>query len=66
MEQAYIISHLKCISVPELLDVLAEAHAGHSMDIYEDLDPRLIDKTTDAMWEFIEAIRNVKVSSLSS
>jgi len=60
MEQAYIIARLKEITIPELLDAIAEAHSGEAIDIYEYLDPALIDKTTDTLWEFIEAIRQIK------
>jgi hypothetical protein len=60
MEQAYIIARLKEITIPELLDALAEAHAGDPVDIYEQLPPPLIDKTTDALWEFIDAVKQVK------
>lgn len=60
MEQAYIIARLKEMTMPELLDALAEAHAGEAIDIYEHLDPMLIDKTTDTVWEFIEAVKQVK------
>ena len=60
MEQAYIIARLKEMTIPELLDAVAEAHSGEAIDIYEHLDPLLIDKTTDTLWEFIEAIRQVK------
>lgn len=60
MEQAYIISRLKEITMPELLDALAEAHAGKAVDIYEHLQPDLIDRTTDTIWEFIEAVKNIK------
>ncbi len=60
MEQAYIIARLKEMTMPDLLDALAEAHAGEAIDIYEHLDPLLIDKTTDAIWEFIEAIKQIK------
>ena len=35
MEQAYVIARLKEITMPELLDVLAEANAGEPVDIYE-------------------------------
>jgi hypothetical protein len=62
MEQAYIIARLKEITIPELIDAIAEAHSGQPVDIYEHLDPLLIDKTTDALWEFIEAIRQIKKS----
>jgi hypothetical protein len=57
MEQAYIIARLKAMTVPELLDAIAEANAGEAIDIYEQLPPDLIDKTTDTLWEFIEAVR---------
>ncbi len=60
MEQAYIIARLKEMTMPELLDALAEAHAGKSIDIYEYLEPDLIDKTTDTIWEFIEAVKRLK------
>lgn len=60
MEQAYIIARLKEMTIPELLDALAEAHAGEPLDIYENLPPELIDKTTDTLWEFIDATRQIK------
>ncbi len=60
MEQAYIIARLKEITIPELLDAIAEANAGEAIDIYEALDPSLIDKTTDTIWEFIEAVKSIK------
>ncbi len=60
MEQAYIIARLKEITIPELLDALAEANAGEAIDIYEHLDPGLIDKTTDALWEFISTVKQLK------
>lgn len=60
MEQAYIIARLKEMTMPELLDAIAEAHAGEPIDIYEHLQPGLIDKTTDTIWEFIEAIKSIK------
>jgi len=60
MEQAYIIARLKEMTMPELLDALAEAHAGEPIDIYEHLSPELIDKTTDTIWEFIEAVKQLK------
>lgn len=60
MEQAYIIARLKDITIPELLDALAEANAGNAVDIYEHLSPELIDKTTDTLWEFIEAAKQLK------
>ena len=60
MEQAYIISRLKEITIPELLDAIAEANAGEAVDVYEHLSPALIDKTTDTLWEFIDAVRQIK------
>lgn len=60
MEQAYIIARLKEMTMPELLDALAEAHTGKVIDIYEYLQPELIDKTTDSVWEFIEAVKQLK------
>jgi hypothetical protein len=60
MEQAYIIARLKEMTLPELLDALAEAHAGEAIDIYEHLEPGLIDKTTDTIWEFIDAVKSIK------
>jgi hypothetical protein len=60
MEQAYIIARLKEITMPELLDALAEAHAGKPIDIYEHLQPDLINRTTDTIWEFIQAIKNIR------
>jgi hypothetical protein len=60
MEQAYIIARLKEITIPELLDAIAEANAGEAIDIYEHLPPDLIDKTTDSLWEFIEAVKQIK------
>lgn len=60
MEQAYIIARLKEITIPELLDALAEANAGEPIDIYEQLPPDLIDKTTDTLWEFIDAVKQLK------
>jgi hypothetical protein len=62
MEQAYIIARLKEITIPELLDAIAEANAGKEIDIYECLEPFLIDRTTDTLWEFIEAVKQVKTS----
>jgi hypothetical protein len=62
MEQAYILARLKEMTMPELLDAIAEAHAGEAVDIYEHLDPLLIDKATDVIWEFIEAVKQVKRS----
>ena len=60
MEQAYIIARLKEMTMPELLDAIAEANAGEAIDIYEHLEPGLIDKTTDTVWEFIEAVNAFK------
>ena len=60
MEQAYIIARLKEITIPELLDAIAEANTGEAIDIYEHLDPELIDKTTDTLWEFINAVKQIK------
>ena len=60
MEQAYIIARLKEMTMPELLDAIAEAHAGEAIDIYEYLDPLVIDKTTDTMYEFIDAVKAIK------
>ena len=60
MEQAYIIARLKEMTMPELLDAIAEAHAGEAIDIYEHLSPELIDKTTDIIWEYIEAVKQIK------
>ena len=60
MEQAYIIFRLKNITIPELLDAIAEANAGKAIDIYEHLDPELIDKITDSLGEFIDAVKQIK------
>ena len=60
MEQAYIIQRLKEMSIPELLDAIAEAQAGEPIDIYEHLDSQLIDKTTDTLWEFVEAVKQIE------
>ena len=60
MEQAYIIFRLKEITIPELLDAIAEANAGKAVDIYEHLDPELIDKITDSLGEFIDAVKQIK------
>ena len=60
MEQAYFIARLKDITIPELLDALAEAHAGKTVDIYEHLDPGIIDRATDSLWEFIDAVNQIK------
>ena len=48
------------MTMPELLDAIAEAHAGEAIDIYEHLDPLLIDKTTDTIYEFIDAVKAIK------
>ena len=60
MEQAYIIARLKEITVPELMDAIAEAHAGKPVDIYEHLQPDLIDKVVDTIWDFIDAVKQIK------
>ena len=60
MEQAYIIARLKEITVPELLDAIAEANTSEPVDIYEHLPPDLIDKTIDAVWDFIDAVKQIK------
>ena len=60
MEQAYIIARLKEMTMPELLDAIAEAHAGETIDIYEYLEPTIIDKTTDTLYEFIDAVKSIK------
>ena len=62
MEQAYIIARLKEMTTPELLDALAEAYAGKSIDIYEYLPPLLIDKVIDTLWEYIDAVKQIKKS----
>ena len=48
------------MTMPELLDAIAEAHTGEAIDIYEYLDPLLIDKTTDTIYEFIDAVKAIK------
>lgn len=60
MEQVYIITRLKEITMPELLDAIAKANAGEAVDIYEHLPPDLIDKTTDTLAEFIDAVKQIK------
>jgi len=60
MEQAYIITRLKEMTLPELLDAIAAAHAGETIDIYEYLEPTIIDKTTDTLYEFIDAVKSIK------
>lgn len=57
MEQAFIIARLKDITIPELLDALGEAWAGKIVDIYEVVNPSLIDKVTDALAEFRDAVK---------
>jgi len=59
MEQAYILSRLKEITIPELLDALAEANAGEAIDIYEHLPPDLIDRTSDTLADFIAAVKQI-------
>jgi len=59
MEQAYIIARLKEMTIPELLDAIAEANAGEAVDVYEHLPPDLIDKTTDTLWEFIDSVKQI-------
>ena len=39
MEQAYIFSRLKEMTIAELLDAIAEANPGNPIGIYEYLDP---------------------------
>ena len=46
--------------MPELLEAIAEAHAGEPVDIYEHLQPQVIDNATGAVWEFIETVKQVK------
>ena len=60
MEQAYIIARLKEMTLPELLDAIAAAHAGETIDIYEYLESTIIDKTTDTLYEFIDAVKSIK------
>jgi hypothetical protein len=60
MEQAFIISRLREMTIPELLDALAEATAERPIDIYESLPPDVIDKTTDSLAEFLDAVKQVK------
>jgi hypothetical protein len=59
MEQAYILSRLKEITIPELLDALAEANADEAIDIYEHLPPDLIDRTSDTLADFIAAVKQI-------
>jgi len=60
MEQAYIIDRLRAMTIPELLDAIAEAHAGNAINVYDHIEPALIDKTTDTIWEFIEVVKQIK------
>jgi len=60
MEHDIVILHLKEMTVAEILDVIAEAHAGNKVDVYEHLQPELIDKATDTLWEFISAVKEIK------
>lgn len=53
IEKSYIITRLKEMTIPELLEALAEAYAGDPSHIYGYLQPDLIDKTTDA-WLTLE------------
>ena len=61
MEQAYIIDRLRAMTIPELLDAIAEAHAGNAINVYDHIEPALIDKTTDTIWEFIEVVKQIKI-----
>ena len=56
MEPSYIIQRLREMTVPELLDAIADAKAGKPFDIYESLSPTVIDNATDALADFIEAV----------
>ncbi len=58
MEPSYISNRLREMSVPELLDAIACAKAGKPFDIYEHLEPGIIDKTTDAIAEFILSVES--------
>ena len=60
MEQSYIIARLRWITVPELLDAIAEANYGKTVDIYEYLAPDLIDRVTDALGDFIDAVKKIE------
>lgn len=44
------------MTVPELLDAIAGAKAGKPFDIYEHLNPGLIDSVSDSLADFIEAV----------
>jgi hypothetical protein len=44
------------ITAPELLDAIAEAKTGGRIDIYEYLEPDLIDITTDSLSDFIDSL----------
>ena len=48
------------MTLPELLDAIAAAHAGETIDIYEYLEPTIIDKKTDTLYEFIDAVKSIK------
>jgi len=61
MDQAYIIDRLRVMTMPELLDAIAEAHAGNAINVYDHIEPALIDKTTDTIWEFIEVVKQIKI-----
>lgn len=39
MEQTYIIARIKKITIPELLDAIAEANDGQLLNIYDRLTP---------------------------
>jgi len=56
MEQAHNIASIKEITIPELLNAIAEAHAGQAVAIYEHLDPALIDKTTEQYWNLLKLL----------
>lgn len=47
------------MTTPEILDAIAEAKAGKPFDIYEHLDPGLIDRMTDAVADFTEAVERI-------
>jgi len=52
-----LIASLKDITIPELLDALGEAWSGKLVDIYKAIDPTLIDKLTDALADFRDAVK---------
>jgi hypothetical protein len=58
MEQAFIIGRLKDITISELLDALGEAWSGKLVDIYKVVDPLLIDRVTDALADFRDALKH--------